>query len=60
MKKDKNLLRCIKLGLLGDSGLGKTSICNTFYNLEFTHDTLDTLGTEKNETKFTLENGGRN
>ena len=47
---------CIKLGLLGDSAVGKYSVCNAFINNEFGN-YIAIIGVEKFETKFTLENG---
>ena len=58
MSSDKKLaLKAIKIGLLGDSQVGKTSICDALLNLEFTTDTTTTVGILKYETKFPLKNG---
>ena len=46
----------IKIGLLGDGSVGKTSICNTFTGIEFDNDTMTTVGTAKFEKKITLSN----
>ena len=46
----------IKIGLLGDGSVGKTSICNTFTDIEFSDDTMTTVGTAKFEKKITLSN----
>jgi len=46
----------IKIGLLGDGSVGKTSICNTFTDIEFGDDTMTTVGTAKFEKKITLSN----
>ena len=47
----------IKLGILGDSRVGKTCICNTFMNIEFNDDIISSIGMDKIETKFVLKNG---
>ena len=47
----------LKVGLLGDSQVGKTSICNAYMGLEFNQDQLSTIGIEKLEKKITLKNG---
>ncbi len=41
----------IKLGLLGDSNVGKISICNTYMGNEFRRDVIATIGTDKFEKK---------
>ena len=50
-------LQTIKLGLLGDAGVGKTSLCNVFLGYEFKEDTLMTIGVDKYEARITLKNG---
>ena len=50
-------IKAIKIGLLGDSTVGKTAICNSFMGVEFSNDNLMTVGQEKLETKFVLDNG---
>lgn len=58
MSAEKKLvLKAIKIGLLGDSKVGKTSICDALLNLEFSTDTTTTVGILKYETKFPLKNG---
>ena len=55
---EKNIsIKAIKIGLLGDSTVGKTAICNSLMNIEFAQDMLSTIGSDKLETKFPLENG---
>ena len=44
----------IKIGLFGDEKVGKTSICNSFIDYNFTDDCLPTIGTNKVETKAWL------
>ena len=54
---NKISLTAIKLGLLGDSKVGKTAICQRLLNLEFSEDCIGTIGNVKLETKFHLKNG---
>ena len=49
-------LKTIKIGLLGDTKVGKTAICNSFSGNEFSQDILDTIGTDKFEKKVKLKN----
>ena len=46
----------IKIGLLGDEQVGKTSICYSFTNLEFQSDLISTIGVDKFEKNQVLEN----
>ncbi len=57
MAEKKINLSAIKVGLLGDSSVGKTAICNSLMNVEFAQDMLSTIGSDKLETKFTLKDG---
>jgi Ras-related protein Rab-8A len=57
MEEGKIDLTVIKLGILGDSSVGKTCLCNSFMNLEFSMDQLSTIGADKSEKKLTLKNG---
>ena len=50
-------IKAINLGLLGDTKVGKTSICNSFMKKDFSEDIPETIGNEKLKTKFTLSNG---
>jgi len=54
---EKVNLSVIRIGLLGDSMVGKTAICNSFLNIEFNPDSLTTIGHDKSETKYNLKNG---
>lgn len=47
----------IKIGLIGDQLVGKTSICKAFNNIEINPDELQTIGFDKSDKKFTLKNG---
>ena len=53
----KIAIKAIKIGLLGDSQVGKTAICRTFMNYEFENEFLSTIGNIKLETKYKLKNG---
>ena len=48
--------KVIKIGFLGSSWAGKTSIINRFMGLEFCEDGMSTIGTEKFEKKFRVKN----
>ena len=45
----------IKIGIFGDEKVGKTSICNSFLNMEFQEDVPETIGCEKYEKKKILK-----
>ena len=57
MGDQKINLSAIKIGLLGDSSVGKTAICNSLMNVEFAEDMLSTISSDKLETKFALKDG---
>ena len=57
MADDKVSASVIKIGLLGDSTVGKTAICNSFMNIEFNPDTLTTIGHDKLEKKYKFQDG---
>ena len=48
---------CIKLAMLGDSKVGKTSICNSYLNIEFSNEYLSTIGQHKYESLMKMRNG---
>ena len=52
----KNLFRPIRIGLLGDRGVGKTAICYPLAGLEY-YVYLKTFGSDKYEKKVTLNDG---
>ena len=56
MNEKKNKETTIKLGLLGDDSVGKTSICKVLIGSQFRQDEIATIGTDKYEIKFKLEN----
>ena len=47
----------IKIAVLGDTMVGKTAICNSALDLEFTKDMLQTIGIDRLEISMTLKNG---
>ena len=57
MNEDNIKRRVIKIGMLGDSTVGKTAICQTYMNIEFTEEILSTIGVDKLETIVKLKNG---
>jgi small GTP-binding protein len=57
MKGKQIALKVAKIGLLGDSSVGKSSICQSYAGLEFNQTYLTTIGSDKYESKFTVENG---
>ena len=57
MNESKNEIKCIKIGLLGDTCAGKSAICNSVLNIEFSQDMIGTIGTYKLESRFIVKNG---
>ena len=55
--RKKIFLSSINLVLLGDESVGKSAICNSFFQQEFASDTLPTVGHEKLEKKYLLNSG---
>ena len=49
--------KALKLGIFGDSFVGKTCIVNSFLNLEFHHEMIATIGAEERGAKLKLNNG---
>ena len=50
-------IKAIRIGLLGDSKVGKSAICHSFMNLEFDFGSnLTTIGSDRFETKIQLKN----
>ena len=56
MKDNKNSLNVAKIGMVGDSQVGKTSICYTFIGVEFSTESQQTIGAEKFDKKIILKN----
>ena len=57
MAEKKNDLNSIKIVVLGDSSVGKSSILNTFFGIEFKEDLIATIGHGKLEGSISLKNG---
>jgi small GTP-binding protein len=57
MSESKIKRKAIKIAMLGDSQVGKTAICNSFMNIDFSDTTLSTIGTEKLECQMKIKNG---
>ena len=57
MNSQKIELKKIRLGLLGDSEVGKTAICNSFNNIKFEPNYIITFGVERLKNSFLLKNG---
>lgn len=55
--KKKVTLKAIKVGLLGDTQVGKTAICRSLLKYEFEPELVSTIGNIKLDTKFELKNG---
>ena len=50
-------MKVIRLALLGDSAVGKTSIISTLLGYEFNEDFISTIGWDKRKKTIKLENG---
>ena len=57
MAEDNVNFKAIKIALLGDSKVGKSTIANKYVKVDFKDDLLATIGSDRLETKLTLENG---
>ena len=49
--------KVIRISMLGDSSVGKTSIINAFLNVEFNNTLLSNIGIEKTEAKMKMKDG---
>ena len=49
-------METIKIVILGASNVGKFSVAKSYFNIEMT-DKLDSIGAQKFDGKFTLQNG---
>ena len=55
---DNNIeTKVIRIGLLGDSKVGKSAICRAFTGLEFISEGVTTIGSDKFEKKILLKSG---
>ena len=57
MADKKVALKAIKIGLLGDSQVGKTALCRALMNYDFDPEIISTIGNIKLETKYELKDG---
>ena len=57
MADKKVALKAIKIGLLGDSQVGKTALCRALMNYDFDPEIISTIGNIKLETRFELKDG---
>ena len=55
MEPNLKIPRTIKIGLFGDSQVGKSSICNNFDGVEFDIDIICTIGFDKFEKKVRIK-----
>ena len=56
MEDKKNVSKRIIIGLLGETSVGKTAICNSLIGLEFVEEMVITIGTEKFEKFIEVKN----
>ena len=57
MSEKKIEIKAIKIGLLGDSKVGKSAICHSFTNVEFDFGSnVTTIGSDRFESKVLLKN----
>ena len=49
--------KVIRISLLGDAAVGKTSVLNTFLNIEFSSSTTANIGVEKQNKKMRMKDG---
>ena len=59
MADKKVALKAIKIGLLGDSQVGKTALCRALMNYDFDPEIISTIGNIKLETKYELKDGNK-
>ena len=57
MKEEQKCVKAVKIGFLGDSTVGKTSVCKSFAGYEFSEEEIATIGSDRFEKKVTLKNG---
>ena len=56
-KKAKEIREVLRITLLGNYEVGKTTLRNAFLNNDYCENTLSTVGINKVDTKFNLDNG---
>ena len=57
MSSEEIQRKVIRISLLGDAAVGKTSILNTFLNIEFSSSTVSNIGIEKQNIKMKMKDG---
>jgi len=57
MEEPQIKMTCIRLAMLGDSEVGKTSICHSYTNKEVRNDYLSTIGQDFYEFSMKIRNG---
>ncbi len=50
-------IKAIRIVMLGDTAVGKTSIMNSFLDIEFSPVMTSNIGVDKNESKLTMKDG---
>ena len=55
--KDNPKRKALRITMLGDTTVGKTSITNRFLNIEFSNDSLSTLGKSRMDTTMKMKDG---
>ena len=56
-KKAKEIREVLRITLLGNYEVGKTTLRNAFLNNDYSENTLSTVGINKVDTNFNLDNG---
>ena len=57
MSEDDIKIKALKIVMLGDTTVGKTSIINSYLNKDFTQDMLSNIGIDKNNKKIKMKDG---
>ena len=57
MSEDKLQRKVLRISLLGDKAIGKTSIINTFFNIEFSPFMTASIGLEKQQKEMEMKDG---
>ena len=57
MCEDNIEIKAIRIVMLGDTAVGKTSLMNAFLGLEFSPIMTSNIGVDKNETKLKMKDG---
>ena len=51
-----NISKTVKIVILGEDCVGKSSICRSFFDIPFSQDILTTIGTEKFQYELVTKN----